>query len=153
MTPEELLLDRYRVIADYFYNPYKIGDIITVRYADRSVLLTNTSHRDEFGETVNVDHYFHPNRLKDFPHLFQPLPWYAEREISDFPEYVRYSEYYLNHYHLDEAFKEKVFKVDKWQKGHYGIRATGRGIIHGYEINFIPATLAEYEQWKQSKNK
>jgi hypothetical protein len=136
MTPEQLMNPgRYKVIAPYPGSIFKVGQIIQKHiYASGN--------------------WYIPNLLQDpdgFPSIFQPLPWYAERAIKDMPEFVKYSEYYLNHYHLDGEFKDKVFKVDKWEKGHYGVRATGESIIHGYEIHFVPATREEYEQWKQSK--
>lgn len=137
-TAEELLLPRYKCIAPIPFQPfpmYNVGDI----YTDNG----KTAILNQNGDAVCVVEW------DKYPHLFQPLPWYAERELSDMPEYVRYSEYYLNHYHLDGEYKDKIFKVDKWAKGHYGIKATGKGIIHGYEINFLPATLAEYEAYNQ----
>jgi hypothetical protein len=89
MSIEELLRPRYKVTADYFYNPYKLGDVITVEYDDRSVHLTTTTYRNEFGETVEQANHFHPNRLKDFPHLFQLLQWWEERSEDEIPSYVK----------------------------------------------------------------
>lgn len=89
MQPEELMKPRYKVIADYFYSPYRVGDIIAVLDNDRSVHLTTTHYRDEFGETVDMANYFNPKRLLDYPHLFKPLRWFEERELSMLPEYLK----------------------------------------------------------------
>lgn len=147
-TVEELLLPRYKVIADYFYNPYKIGDIITVLHDDRSVHLATTSQRDDFGETVNVDHYFNPARLKDYPHLFQPLPWWSDRKAEDMPAFIKCD--------------ERVWKIAEWKKDMLGrffpvneVETEGETKNfanikwHFAGDKFLPATIEEYEQYKQ----
>lgn len=120
LSVDELLRPRYKVIADYFYNPYKIGDIITVLYDDRSVHLTTTSYRDEFGETVEQNNFFNPKRLEDFPHLFKPLSWWEDRHYKDV-EAVK---------HIKNTKTNKVYEVE-----HYGAMF---GYMSGVRDNFTP---------------
>lgn len=131
LTKEELLKPRYKVVADYprpHNHPYfGMGEII---------------------EAITPEDIEYFNKYKA---LFQPLPWWSDRKPEDMPEYVRYSEYYLNHYHLDGEFKSMIFKVDNWSNGHYGIKAKGGGIIYGYEINFEPANESEYTAYISQK--
>jgi hypothetical protein len=147
LTTEELLRDRFRVVADYFYSPYKVGDIITVQYPDRSVHLTTTRHRDEFGEMVNTAHYHHPNDLKNFPHLFQPLPWWSDREPEQVEGlYIKCRDGRIGQIKKHVASDNGVaslafFKFDADdQVGHYY-----------YNMHPEIATLADYEAYNQQK--
>ena len=141
LSKEELLRDRYKVIADYFYSPYKIGDIITVQYPDRSVHLTTTRHRDEFGEMVDTARYHHPNEMKNYPHLFKPLQWWSYRKREDMPLYVK--------------SKDSFYRVDRWTGSFQNVHWIGC-YVHGdvkfiYSDNLSPATIEEYEQYNQQK--
>ena len=64
MTVEELLMPRYKVIADYpgMDDSYEIGEVLKPAY------------------TGIVDAY---------PHLFRKLNWWEERKVEDMPEYVK----------------------------------------------------------------
>ena len=75
LSPEELLKPRVMII-----NPWpdmagnKVGDIIYVPsdnwiYAD--------------GSLAEMDYF------ESFPHIFKPIPWYANRKESEMPEYVK----------------------------------------------------------------
>ena len=66
MTTEELLKPRYKVIADYPFMQWALGQII---------LLTTGN---------DGDYYF-----EKFPHLFKKLEWWEERKPEDMPEYVK----------------------------------------------------------------
>jgi len=70
MTNEELLIPRWKVIADYPGSLYKVGYIINE--AD------NIEGRTFFTTTVHK-----------YPHIFRALAWYEEREEKDMPEYVK----------------------------------------------------------------
>ena len=145
MSIEELLRPRYKVTADYFYNPYKLCDVITVEYDDRSVHLTTTTYRNEFGETVEQANHFHPNRLKDFPHLFQPVQWWEQRAVEELRsiKYMKVVEY--SGYHLvgdvvpvkKMAFSDDGFLLGYWLTGH----------LHPLH-KIIPATAEEYTAFK-----
>jgi hypothetical protein len=136
MTPEELLRPKYKVIADYFYNPYKIGDIITVEYEDRSIHLTTTQHRDEFGETVQQANYFHPKRLDDFPHLFQRVEWWEGLKPEEMPSYVKHK-------------NGNIYKVSEYSEGLIGVVIEGGFWAH--LKNLFPATKEQYEEYIKQK--
>lgn len=129
MTTEELLKKRFKVTLDYPNSIYTVGQILQ-------------QHGQE---------YFNTAFFEKYPYIFKELRWHEERAPEDMPKFVRYSEYYLNHYHLDGEFKNMIFKVDNWSNGHYGIKAKGGGIIHGYEINFEPADESEYNAFINQK--
>jgi hypothetical protein len=65
MTVEELLMPRYKVIADYpgMDDSYEIGEVLKPAY------------------TGIVDAY---------PHLFRKLNWWEERKVEDMPDYVKW---------------------------------------------------------------
>lgn len=66
MDIEQLLKPRYKVIADYPFSAYTVGQIILI-------------------------HDYNPNKdlFKMYPHLFKPLQWWEERKESDMPQYVK----------------------------------------------------------------
>jgi len=65
MTVEELLMPRYKVIADYPSSPYYVGEI-----------------KDRLGDNVAA-------HFAKYPHLFRKLNWWEERKVEDMPEYVK----------------------------------------------------------------
>lgn len=76
MSVEELLRDRYKVVAPWpnMWGDYKmkVGDILTatdmVEVEDNKVFIS----AKEF--------------LKRYPHLFKKLEWYEERNLEDMPQ-------------------------------------------------------------------
>ena len=65
MTPQQLLIPRYEVIADYPDNDLKIGEV--------------------FEPNSDWPEYY----INRYPRLFRPLHWSERREIADMPEYVK----------------------------------------------------------------
>jgi hypothetical protein len=87
-----------------------------------------------------------------YPANFQPLPWYAERKKSEMPEFIKCD--------------ERVWKVTEWRTDIVGrffpmnevdVEGESENFAnikwHFCAEKFLPCTIAEYEQWKQSKNK
>jgi hypothetical protein len=114
---------RYKVIAPYLHMNCKVGDIIDFSDGYTTKQLTRTPYDDQWGETLYVTHGFDEVEIKDFPHLFQPLPWWSDREISDMPEYVKWrdtgvvckpSRYSGNYFFLDDddSFGYALVHVD-----------------------------------------
>ena len=66
MTVEELLMPRYKVIADYPSSPYYVGEI-----------------KDRLGDNVAA-------HFAKYPHLFRKLNWWEERKVEDMPDYVKW---------------------------------------------------------------
>src|SRR4051812_40933853 len=73
MSPEELLKPRYKVIADYPKSLYYVGDIINAGTTSEDCI-----YCDREGP-----------RMRHYPHLFEPLPWWKDRKVEDMPEYVK----------------------------------------------------------------
>lgn len=63
MSIEHLMQLRYKVIADWPNNGWKIGTIISD------------------GNPLYYDKY---------PHLYKKLQWWEERKVEDMPEYIKY---------------------------------------------------------------
>lgn len=85
------------------------------------------------------------DELTKYPHLFQPLPWYAEREVSEMPEYVRWV----------EATNFTVGKVIRWEYNHGHLECLtnigdGNRWDSPAESSLVPATREEY-QYTQTK--
>ena len=143
MSNEELLQPRYKVIADYPSNCIEVGEIIELKIGD-----------DERFSTDGIKHpyAYTPNgaeaeySLDRYPHLFQRLKWWQERQESDMPKYVKYIR-------LDNE-QLRIVKVATWD------------VRNGVEVAFrttegdwclcneqdSPATEAEYEAYKSLIN-
>lgn len=127
-TPEELLKPRYKVIADYPGCKFKIGNILT--YV-REIAQTYDLWRNE---KTGVEIIY--SGFGAFPHLFKKLEWWEDREPSEMPEYVKWTDTgvlckYHNHI------------------GAYFYLADDNSF--GYALtNTIPATAAEYDEYVKS---
>jgi hypothetical protein len=146
MTPEQLLIQRYKVIAPYPGSEFEIGDILNRYYFETSTsgmytYLTNIINPLE-GKSMKKEY------VEGMPNIFQPLPWYAEREPGDMPPFIkrRRSDGTIEVLRvLDPSCDRREFGHEDGTIEHRFVYKDGAG--------GEPATLAEYEKWKQSKNK
>jgi len=126
LSYDELMKQRYEVIADYPGQKYQIGDVIP---GERSYVAGET---DEWSLKVS---------MKDYPALFKPLQWWEHRKPEDMPEYVK------------ERGGWAVFKVVPGLEHH--LRFIDHKIpldfIHPVNYHYEPATEAEYTQYINSK--
>lgn len=137
LTPEELLQPRYEVIADYFYSPYNIGDLVEFTTTGTSFLGTVTKQYDDFREDiVDTENYFHIDCLKKYNHLFRRLDWWEHRTPEEMPEYVKCK------------INSCVYKVSVPRK--YGVDV----LPYGYWLydRLTPATLQDYTQYITNLN-
>lgn len=138
MTTEELMIERYKVKNPYPHSPYKVGDIIKPN--NGRFVLTQTEHRDEWGETVRTEHLHKIEVAKQYENLFEPLPWWKERNDDEMPLYV----------------KHKHGWIDK----HIGVNHSGdcftfigRNETIDWKFDwFQPATEADYNAYLQATN-
>jgi hypothetical protein len=68
MTKQELMVNRYVILADYPNSPFKEGDIYTVE----NNCIENQVKNPE-----------------DYPKIFRKLEWYEKRLIEEMPEYLK----------------------------------------------------------------
>lgn len=121
-TVEELLMPRYKVIADYPESPQsnQIGFIYDRNNKDWS------------------SWWF--DQLAIYPHLFQRLPWWAERDVEDLPEFIKW----------DADGITRVAKVTGWDHAISYVHLNNNNWSHLNQYD-QPATLAEYETFIKSK--
>lgn len=132
-TVEELLRPRYKVSDKWpgmHTEPFHVGQIITLQPhkeedADGFIYIPDKHMPRSFMWQSFFDLY---------KNLFQPLPWWSEREISDMPEYVK---------HVNGSVHKVIAHGDN------GARLEGS--YWAVYKNLTPATLAEYEQYLQQK--
>jgi len=139
MTVEELLMPRYRVIADYPHNPYKIGDLLE-EFTKTAFKLTVTYNGNSMDETqANT---YPASAIEKMPHLFRKLNWWEERKVEDMPEYVKpvSAPYY-------------IFKVVKFTQDEYCyFIGNNDKEIGEFTSRFTPATEQEYNDYINSKS-
>lgn len=124
LSKEELLSPRYKITADYPQNNFTVGYIIN--YPTNSMCL----HFDKY------------------PHLFQKLPWYAERKIEDMPEYIKCI--------TECRIPENTILKANWETyDSYPSIVAHRGLRPDFWIeakHFIPSTQTEYDQFLKNKS-
>lgn len=137
---KNLLTPRCQVIADYFYSPYKIGDIIEPNERG-TVHLTTTVQYDSFdGQNHDVVNYMPFETVKKYPHLFKTLNWWQQRAAEDMPEYLK-----------DYIQGKIVVKVYQYLSDGF-ISDTNKQTGYASPLHiFVPATKEEYENFIKSK--
>ena len=102
MTKEQLLMPRYKVIADYPDSDFNVGEIL-----DRD---WGWDGNDEEGFKKSISMY---------PHLFRKLEWWEERKIDDIGYILVNSDF---HYGiakpikiLGDAWGNDIVRLDGWK--------------------------------------
>lgn len=174
MSTNELLLPRYKVIAIWpgmHLEPFRLHEIVTLQY-----------HTEEEGEDKAEGFVYIPYKHKPknfmwesfftlFPHLFKKMEWWEERKSEEMPMYVKVIR---EDCAKDTGLYCKVFRWTVFDEkiqiitGQYGAELEGYTPLYlaRTELNFpgqvygrlnvthlIPATLAEYEQYINQKEK
>lgn len=128
MTVQELLIPRYKVIADYPLSKmyFNVGDVLTWDEKNQAYRIGEPKFVSMSKETVEA-----------FPHLFKKLEWYEERKPEELPKFVK------------DKFGERVriIKVKKIEVGvnQYVYHSGGISLLE----NVIPASKEEYEAYNQ----
>lgn len=124
----ELLRPRYKVIADYPGNDYGVYEIIPLsEYMGLYALIQDD------GKFVEWESFY-----REFPHLFQKLEWWEDREEKDMPEYVKWN------YNNAPEFGN-VEKVEKWSPFIDTMTAKVPSQVNDIRASyFVPATKEEY---------
>lgn len=134
MTPQQLMLPRYRVIMDYPYSQFVVGSIID-------------------------DHRTDGWKYSDFPLIFQRIHWYKWRGKSELPEYVKFTwageiqevekiESWIRNDLKDDPYEEVyafIFLFD----GKPVRTALNDACVFSEVDGWFPATKEEYEQFKK----
>ncbi len=139
MTVEQLMKPRYKVI-----NNWPDMDKWNVKQGKTFVgQVIKMTHKEKGQWYVSVligrvyDAFF-----DGYPHLFEKLPWYAERSVEEMPEYVKWTK----KYDADPVREYgDVMKVTQWHSNtHFTSERQGWKLTGGW---FEPATLADYTQY------
>jgi hypothetical protein len=136
MSIEQLLIPRYRVIADYPCSEFLVGDIF---------IFDDSESYDNLYDSKNGVFI---NTVEKYPHLFKKLEWWEERKISELPKHIAWYD------PSDKAeLLPKYFEVLAW-----GTSPNKANILrcHTKDAYFFisdckPATEEEYLQSKQTK--
>jgi hypothetical protein len=155
MSIEHLLKPRYKVIAPYPENKdFPVGKIITFNTWPDSLHYSGYWQHiveDSQGVRAWLSTFF-----DEYPHLFQPLPWWSDRAVEDMPEYVK-----LNPENTREA--DIIFKVVevKQYSDCIGLAVSPsiypehdiieERLAHTCAKYFIPATETEYQDYLKTK--
>lgn len=130
MSNEELLSPRYKVIEDYPYTAFHIGDIVKLEITERGTRYC--THELEFWADFNIE---------KFPKVFRKMKWWEDRDLSNYPKYI-------------SAFSPKHSKVRfarvKWKITDECVMVSNVDINEQYFFkasdykDFLPATEEEY---------
>lgn len=140
MTTEQLMIPRVKVKMDYPSSQFEVGDILYRDYA--------TSWIYKVTEVVYTQDETFLNAIPEtditkYPHIFQPMQWWEDREIGDLPMYLK-----------DNKCGCIVIKVHEYSKEDNGRFVSEANAGCGFLSNIIywlPATEAEYLEYLKSK--
>ena len=130
MTPEELLIPRFKVISDYPESPFSIGDIL--KY---NSVLDMYIYFYEDGDVISIN-------PKYYPAIFKPLEWWEERSIEELPEYVKNADGVYKTYF---SIPSKNGSLWEWQVVH-PTKEYGAEIMYILDNKMEPSTEEEYEK-------
>jgi len=141
MTTNELLTPRYECIARCPFMSDKIG-IQTILH---SATIDESQWDDSYQYSIYSDKkkinamFGFDQPLSAFPANFRRMHWSEGRSVEDMPEYVN-------------AFGD-ILKIEKWATMHGVIigKKAQRNLEYLTAKNCLPATLAEYEAYQNSK--
>lgn len=77
-----LMITRFKVIADYPYSIFNIGDILEIKETKMGNFVVTYTSDDGL-------HFTGEEVLEKYPNIFYKLKWYQERTLEDMPEYVK----------------------------------------------------------------
>lgn len=118
MTRENLLKQRWKVIANFPDSDFRVGSI---QDRDWCKYVNGVDETDGILWSIS-----------DFPHLFRELEWWEERDIDDLPNFVKYQ-------NLIYKVKEKNLVSARSEKHPLD----GAGLDVPWS-NCLPATEEEY---------
>lgn len=120
MTSQELLKPRYKVIADYPNNEFKVGTILDI----------NSCKYEDDDNKGNILW-----KISDFPHLFKKLQWWEYRKIEDMPDYIKDGTLFLKVKYKDKMYQSTLGKT--WHP------------IYEFSNYILPATEEEFHAQKK----
>lgn len=102
MKAQELLKQRFEVIADYPNSDFKIGDILQAYFfqTSKSGMYTYVTNLEEplKGKSLKKE------LVEEMPHLFKKLNWWEHRKLEDMPKKV-----------MSLADDQKsTYKIEEW---------------------------------------
>jgi len=140
MTTHELLKQRYQCIAPYpghnFGKDVQVGDIF-ISQNENDCPGQMIHLRQNIQRTLTTSF---SDSLSAFPANFRSMHWSEGRSVDDMPEYVKCGQH--------------VLKVVRWGNDWIGRFCYVFGQESKYRIDrhdLLPATLAEYEAYQNSK--
>lgn len=151
MTPEQLLIPRYKVKARDTSGNFEIEDVF-MQY-----LLGGPVWR-KFIDGKWTDTTIH--NPEKYPHLFKPLQWWEDRKLEEMPAYVKQEGMVDSR---DKPIPDRVIKVDKhWANtatkpyGNYKVFSSSEDphnhLYSQMYSDWQPATHEEYLTYINSKS-
>lgn len=141
MKKEDLLKERFKVVADYPKSDFPLGTILSMDVESAIITLNGEYQFSDKWPMALTSSYYVKNVLKveNYPHLFRKLEWYEERKVEDMPEYVK------------NVKSEVILKVKKWEwdndedaENELFFTSDGDELGQYPRQIYIPATLEEY---------
>lgn len=134
LSKEELLVPRFKVIADFPYNPFNIGQILTPFFVEDSPNIKKWYVQNNYDYSwINVEEY---------PAIFKKLEWWEDRSFEELPEYVKNADGVYKTYF---SIPSKNGSLWEWQVVH-PTKEYGAEIMYILDNQMEPSTKEEYEK-------
>lgn len=147
MSKDELMNPRYKVIADFWDNPFYIGQVLTFKILREPILppleelesgnVTKYLYTEFIAMSDGGSASYCEKSFSQYPNLFKELKWWEERDETDLPKYAlsKTSGHVLKLTAKDcrnGFFMNAETHYDKWWMNH-----------------FIPASESEYLEYQR----
>ncbi len=121
MTKEQLLVPRWKVIADFPGNTFYIGEIFDLpsEFTHQQIIIKGNN------EEIDLDVDLHK-----YPLIFRKLEWWEDRKLEDMPKYIKFRNSNI------------LFETDTYT-GH-GEAIMNKTNVHHNLYYYLPATEEEY---------
>jgi hypothetical protein len=147
MDNEQLLKPRYKVVADFPFNPFTIGQIIKMEVfgiPDNADIKEPCWQSEKIEKSTGVSTIWYEPFFIRYPHLFKELAWWEDRLPEEIPLYVRYGEWDKPHSIY------KIVSLDLKENSAIAEIPTDYYLPFRYE-SFYPASEQEYIDFRKSK--
>jgi hypothetical protein len=110
LTKEQLLRKRFKFKMPYPGSHWDIGEVFELH-------VDGFSYKTKLSSVRILD-----NVIEFYPHIFQPLPWWSDREIEDLPRYIKKNDgriFLVLHYGYSESEGELFLVMDDIEIPNY----------------------------------
>ncbi len=144
MENDQLLIPRFKVMANYPNSQFRIGQVISLNKYDACKYWHEYTDKEPF--------YLEDGDEKKYPSIFRKMEWYQARVISEMPDYLKnYSDEELAFVLKVEKYNTHKDSDELWCFEYYW--QNEKDIKRMSLADWVPATKEEFDTFNFNYNK